>query len=224
MLRRTVHVVGSGIIFVVIVALWAVILVPMWLRSHDAATESKSVDRFSTAMRSLSRRGAAPGSRDVLMPGRSREVEISGGRAPSAAARRARAAQLQQMRRRRTIVLRARRPAGRAAPRRHRRVGVLGAPDDRARRCRRVRREPAHAGRPGRRAGASPSPGRRARRCVRPARVARARASPSECRAGVAGRRAAPRRRAASRPASGRRPRSCSRPTSPRRRPPRCRA
>ena len=52
--------VGSGIVFVIIIGLWAVVLVPMWLRNHDATVESKSVDRFSTAMRTLSRRGSGP--------------------------------------------------------------------------------------------------------------------------------------------------------------------
>jgi len=97
---------GSGIVFVVIVGLWAVVLIPMWLRNHDAAVESKSVDRFSTAMRTLSRRsGSGPDSREVLMPGRATRAEVSGGRAPAAASRRARAAAQQQMRRRRTLVL-----------------------------------------------------------------------------------------------------------------------
>ena len=56
----------SAVILAVIVIMWAVVLVPMWLRRHDAATESRSVDRFSTAMRVLSRRS----SRDVVVPRR----------------------------------------------------------------------------------------------------------------------------------------------------------
>jgi len=48
--------VGSGLVYAVIVALWAGVLVPMWLRRHDAETESRSVDRFSSAMKILSRR------------------------------------------------------------------------------------------------------------------------------------------------------------------------
>lgn len=97
---------GSGIVFVIIIGLWAVVLVPMWIRNHDATVESKSVDRFSTAMRTLSRRGSGPagaGSRDLLVPATARTVEVSGGRAPSAAARRARAAKAARMRRRRTV-------------------------------------------------------------------------------------------------------------------------
>src|SRR3954470_14168244 len=61
--------------------MWAVVLVPMWLRRHDAATESRSVDRFSTAMRVLSRRPTgSPDRRYVLMPKRDSgaSVHVSG--------------------------------------------------------------------------------------------------------------------------------------------------
>jgi hypothetical protein len=68
--------------------MWAVVLVPMWLRRHDAATESRSVDRFSTAMRTLSRRTTSgPGRRYVVMPRRSEggvSVHVSGAAAPPA--------------------------------------------------------------------------------------------------------------------------------------------
>ncbi|HET6816518.1 MAG TPA: hypothetical protein VFH66_04750 [Mycobacteriales bacterium] len=61
----------SAVIYAAIVVMWAVVLVPMWLRRHDAATESRSVERFSTAMRTLSRRThATPGRRYVVMPRR----------------------------------------------------------------------------------------------------------------------------------------------------------
>jgi hypothetical protein len=58
--------VGSGLILLVIVGAWLAVLVPMALRSHDSATSLRSADRFSDAMRVLSRRGA----RDVLVPRR----------------------------------------------------------------------------------------------------------------------------------------------------------
>ena len=61
---------GSGLVYAVIVALWAGVLVPMWLRRHDAETESRSVDRFSSAMKILSRR---PSSRTT-----SRENQLLG--------------------------------------------------------------------------------------------------------------------------------------------------
>lgn len=51
-------------IFVVIIALWAAYLVPHWLRRREELSAARSVDRFSTAMRVLSRRAAAePSSR-----------------------------------------------------------------------------------------------------------------------------------------------------------------
>lgn len=71
----------SAVILAVIVIMWAVVLVPMWLRRHDAATESRSVDRFSTAMRVLSRRPTgSPDRRYVLMPKRDSgaSVHVSG--------------------------------------------------------------------------------------------------------------------------------------------------
>jgi uncharacterized membrane protein len=72
----------SAVILAVIVIMWAVVLVPMWLRRHDAATESRSVDRFSAAMRVLSRRqpAAAGTARYVLMPRRdsAASVHVSG--------------------------------------------------------------------------------------------------------------------------------------------------
>lgn len=69
----------SAVILAVIVVMWAVVLVPMWLRRHDAASESRSVDKFSTAMRVLSRRNSTD-RRYVLMPRRERvaDVHVSG--------------------------------------------------------------------------------------------------------------------------------------------------
>jgi hypothetical protein len=78
----------SAVIYAAIVLMWAVVLVPMWLRRHDAQTESRSVDRFSTAMRTLSRRSpSTPGRRYVLMPKRGEAgpaVHVSGAAAPKA--------------------------------------------------------------------------------------------------------------------------------------------
>jgi hypothetical protein len=62
--------VSSGLIYAVIVGLWAVVLVPMWLRRHDEASESRSVDRFEGAMRTLSRRSGSADRREVLVPRR----------------------------------------------------------------------------------------------------------------------------------------------------------
>jgi hypothetical protein len=72
----------SAVIYAAIVVMWAVVLVPMWLRRHDDKTESRSVDRFSTAMRTLSRRTTSgPGRRYVVMPRRGEggvSVHVSG--------------------------------------------------------------------------------------------------------------------------------------------------
>ncbi|MDQ1684722.1 MAG: hypothetical protein QOC82_1459 [Frankiaceae bacterium] len=79
----------SAVILAVIVIMWAVVLVPMWLRRHDAATESRSADKFSAAMRVLSRRQPSSGSaRYVLMPRResAASVHVSGAAAPRRAA------------------------------------------------------------------------------------------------------------------------------------------
>lgn len=62
---------GSGLILFVIVGAWLAVLVPMFLRSHDAATSHRSADRFSGAMRVLAHRS---GGRDV--PGRHPAGEV----------------------------------------------------------------------------------------------------------------------------------------------------
>ncbi|MDX6227489.1 MAG: hypothetical protein QOI76_879 [Frankiales bacterium] len=107
----------SGVIVVVIVALWGSLLIPALVRKHDTVTEVRSVDRFSYALRILSRRTPyTPGRRDVLVQRKSAEerrpvvspapdfvANLPGGRpAPSArvAARRGAVA----AKRRRTLV------------------------------------------------------------------------------------------------------------------------
>src|SRR4051812_27026437 len=73
--------------------MWAVVLVPMWLRRHDAANESRSAERFSTAMRTLSRRThATPGRRYVVMPRRQPgtvSIHVSGAAVAAASSPRA---------------------------------------------------------------------------------------------------------------------------------------
>jgi len=46
----------SGIIFVVLAVAWAVYLIPKALKHHDEVARTRSVDRFSNAMRVLARR------------------------------------------------------------------------------------------------------------------------------------------------------------------------
>jgi hypothetical protein len=50
---------------IVLVVMWLVVLVPMFVRRHDDRAESRSMDRFATAMRVLSRR--TPGSGGVAV-------------------------------------------------------------------------------------------------------------------------------------------------------------
>jgi len=69
---------GSGLLYAAIIGMWALVLVPMWLRRHDEAQESKSADRFARAMGTLRRGdagslGGAP-AREVLMPKRPKSV------------------------------------------------------------------------------------------------------------------------------------------------------
>ena len=44
---------GSGLIYAMVIGLWALVLLPMWLKSHDQFNEGKQVDRFKRAMSSL---------------------------------------------------------------------------------------------------------------------------------------------------------------------------
>ena len=74
---------GSGLILLLIVGMWLAVLVPMWLKSYDSGANLSSVDRFSDAMRVLSRRHVAMGDRrTLLMPPRPRAV-LSAGPGPS---------------------------------------------------------------------------------------------------------------------------------------------
>jgi hypothetical protein len=83
----------SAVIIIGLVVMWAVVLIPMWLRRHDETEETRSVDRFTTAMHTLSRREAreareakqaVAAERYGLMPHRARNVEVhvSGASAP----------------------------------------------------------------------------------------------------------------------------------------------
>ena len=46
---------GSGIIYAVVVVIWIAYFVPAWLRRHDEVSESRSVERYRSAMRVVSR-------------------------------------------------------------------------------------------------------------------------------------------------------------------------
>jgi hypothetical protein len=60
----------TGVIVFGIIAIWLIVLVPMWLNRHEAADANRSMDNFSTAMRVLSRRPSAGDRRYVVMPRR----------------------------------------------------------------------------------------------------------------------------------------------------------
>jgi hypothetical protein len=62
--------VGSGIIYAVLIGLWAAYFIPRWLRRHEELSASRSVEKFDHAMRILSRREPTPDQRYVVMPPR----------------------------------------------------------------------------------------------------------------------------------------------------------
>jgi len=110
----------SGIIFVVLALAWAFYLVPKAVKHHEDAVRSRSVDRFSTAMRVLARREPvdrgnarlvvtpARSAERVLLPSRpARDAEEAAApaKAPSAAARRAAARAAARRRRHVLLVL-----------------------------------------------------------------------------------------------------------------------
>lgn len=43
----------TGLIYIVIIALWAAVLIPMWLRRHDQVSEVRSTARFGRSMNAL---------------------------------------------------------------------------------------------------------------------------------------------------------------------------
>jgi hypothetical protein len=55
----------TGLIYAAIVVVWAVVLIPLALRRHDQAARSHSIERFSSAMRILARRGPASESGSI---------------------------------------------------------------------------------------------------------------------------------------------------------------
>jgi hypothetical protein len=99
----------TGIIYGSIVVAWAAYLVPMWLRRHDEAARSRSVARFSSSMRVLSRSGGS--GRMVVSPPRTTDRVLSPGLGSSGstavnatAARPSRKAQRVAARRRRRVL------------------------------------------------------------------------------------------------------------------------
>ncbi len=74
----------SALIWLAIVAVWGFVLIPMWVRHHDSTLEQRSAERFTTAMRVLSRRGASRLDREFAMrpvasgPGEGERLRTSG--------------------------------------------------------------------------------------------------------------------------------------------------
>ena len=61
---------GSGVIYAALMVGWGMYFVPRWVRRHEELSEARSVERFSRAMRILSRRPPTPDQRYVVMPRR----------------------------------------------------------------------------------------------------------------------------------------------------------
>lgn len=70
----------TGLIYVAIIAVWAVILVPAWLRRHDHLDPGRSVDRFSRSMQTLARRPSILG---VPLPSSLPDLVTDGEPAPA---------------------------------------------------------------------------------------------------------------------------------------------
>lgn len=70
---------GSGLIYAVLIVMWAAYFIPRWLRRHDELSEARSVAKFDHAMRILSRREPVGDQRYIVMPPRP-EPARDGGR------------------------------------------------------------------------------------------------------------------------------------------------
>lgn len=132
----------SGIIFAVLALAWAVYLIPKALKHHDEIARTRSIDRFSTAMRVLARREPVNrrDARLVVTPARSGERVLvpsaQGGAAASTTAAAASAAvaavvastgvtESESVRRPAPRRVSAQRAAARAAAKRRRRVLLI---------------------------------------------------------------------------------------------------
>jgi hypothetical protein len=68
--------VGSGIIYAVVVVIWIAYFVPAWLRRHDEVSESRSVERYRSAMRVVSRGTGAEIGVTILERAEVREASL----------------------------------------------------------------------------------------------------------------------------------------------------
>jgi hypothetical protein len=78
----------TGLIYVVIIALWAAVLIPIWLRRHDQISEVRSTARFSSAMRSLGSQGQVQYATDsYVLESRAMDMSLPPMRTPDREAR-----------------------------------------------------------------------------------------------------------------------------------------
>jgi hypothetical protein len=78
----------TGLIYVVIIALWAAVLIPIWLRRHDQISEVRSTARFSSAMRSLGSQGQVQYATDsYALESRTMDMSLPPMRTPDREAR-----------------------------------------------------------------------------------------------------------------------------------------
>lgn len=61
---------SSGIIYAILIGMWALYFIPRWLKRHEELSASRSVAKFDHAMRVLSRKGPSPDRSYVVMPRR----------------------------------------------------------------------------------------------------------------------------------------------------------
>lgn len=66
----------TGLVYLIVIALWALILVPRWLRRHDRSAELRSSMRFDRAMQTLGRRRG----RGVSSTSHNVDVTVAGAR------------------------------------------------------------------------------------------------------------------------------------------------
>jgi hypothetical protein len=57
--------------------MWGAVLIPMWLRRHDVASENRSAERFGQAMRVLSRREGSDARRESVAPTSARQPVVA---------------------------------------------------------------------------------------------------------------------------------------------------
>ena len=73
----------SGLIFVALAAVWAVVLIPMALRHHDEAARTRAVDNFSDDLRVVARREAVTARESrLVVPSRLRRTASAEATAP----------------------------------------------------------------------------------------------------------------------------------------------